>query len=183
MDATAKTIEIMQSAYKGEVTATAKYEAFAKKTEEDGFHYISILYNDVAGAEQIHATNHKAVIEDAGGIIPTITPEFTVKSTKENLQADVDGEDYEAKTMYPEFLNTAQIADNQIAYLSLTYAMKTEQKHKIFFEQALGDINSNTLQSLPYKYYVYPVCGNTYSNAPKHCDFSLTDRDKFIIFE
>lgn len=62
--------------------------------------------------------------------------------------------------------------------------MKTELKHKFFFEQDLGDINTNTLNSLPSKYFVCPTCGNTYANtAPKHCDFSLTERDKFIIFQ
>lgn len=61
--------------------------------------------------------------------------------------------------------------------------MRTEQKHKFFFEQALGDINSNTLNSLPSKYFVCPSCGNTYTDAPKHCDFSLTDREQFIVFQ
>jgi rubrerythrin len=173
----------MQSAYKGEKTATAKYEAFSKKAEEEGYHNIALLYNAVSAAENIHATNHKAVIEDAGATVPVITPEYKVKTTKENLHDDIDGEAYEAKTMYPDFLKTAEIADNQIAYLSLTYAMKTEQKHKYFFEQVLGKINSNTLTSLPSKYFVCPACGNTYTTAPKHCDFSLTERDKFIVFQ
>ncbi|HOY12478.1 MAG TPA: rubrerythrin family protein [Saprospiraceae bacterium] len=183
MDAGTKTIENMQSAYKGEKTATAKYEAFSKIAEEEGYHNIALLYNAVSAAENIHARNHKAVIEDAGATTPIITPEFNVKTTKENLNDDINGEAYEAKTMYPNFLKTAEIADNQIAHLSLTYAMKTELKHKFFFEQALGDINSNTLNSLLSKYFVCPACGNTYTNAPKHCDFSLTDRDKFIVFQ
>ena len=183
MDAGTKTIENMQSAYKGEKTATAKYEAFSKKAEEEGYHNIALLYNAVSAAENIHATNHKAVIEDAGATVPIITPVYEVKTTKENLSDDINGEAYEAKTMYPDFLKTAEIADNQIAFLSLTYAMKTELKHKVFFEQALGDINSNTINSLPSKYFVCPACGNTYSTAPKHCDFSLTDRDKFIVFQ
>jgi rubrerythrin len=184
MDAGLKTIENMQAAYKGEKTATAKYEAYSKKAEEDGYHNIALLYTAVSAAENIHATNHNAVIEDAGATVPIITPEYTVKTTKENLNNDINGEAYEAKTMYPDFLKTADTANNQIAILSLTYAMKTEQKHKIFFEQALGDINSNTLNSLPSKYFVCPACGNTYANtAPKHCDFSLTDAEKFIIFK
>lgn len=183
MDAETKTIENMQSAYKGEKTATAKYEAFSKKAEEEGYHNIALLYNAVSAAENIHATNHKAVIEDAGATVPIITPEYEVKTTKENLSDDINGEAYEAKTMYPDFLKTAEIADNQIAFLSLTYAMKTELKHKVFFEQALGDINSNTINSLPSKYFVCPACGNTYTTAPKHCDFSLTERDKFIVFQ
>ncbi len=183
VDAGTKTIENMQSAYKGEKTAIAKYEAFSKKAEEEGYHNIALLYNAVSASENIHAINHKAVIEDAGATVPTITPKYEVKTTKENLHNDIDGETYEAQFIYPGFLKTAEIASNQIAFLSLTYAMKTELKHKFFFEQALGDINSNTLNSLPSKYFVCPVCGNTYTDAPKHCDFSLTDRKKFIIFQ
>jgi len=75
----------------------------------------------------------------------------------------------------------AKEADNNDAIVSLTYAMKTENKHKVFFEKALGDINSNTLLSLPSVYYVCPVCGNTYeTEAPNHCDFSNTNKEKFI---
>jgi rubrerythrin len=183
MEATTKTIENMQVAYKGEKTATAKYEAFSKKAEEEGCHTIALLYNAVSAAENIHAMNHKLVIEDAGARVPIITPVFSVKSTKENLSDDINGEAYEANTMYPDFLKTAELADNQIALLSLTYAMKTEAKHKKFFEQALSNINGNTLNNLSAEYSVCPVCGNTFSNAPKHCDFSLTDRDKFIVFK
>lgn len=182
MAAENKTIENMQAAYKGEKTATAKYEAYSKKAEAEGYHNIALLYNAVAAAENIHATNHKAVIEDAGASVPVIKPEFQVKTTKENLNDDINGEAYEAKTMYPDFLKTAEMANNQIANLSLTYAMKTELKHKVFFEQALSCINTNTLSMLQTTYYVCPICGNTYTTAPKHCDFSLTDREKFIVF-
>lgn len=184
MDAKSKTIENMQKAYKGEKTATAKYEAFSKKAEEDGYHNIALLYKAVSMAESIHAKNHKAVIEDAGATVPIIIPDYKVKSTKENLVGDIKDEAYEAKIMYPVFLKTAKAANNQIAIISLTYAMKTEAKHNFFFKQTLGDINANTLKSLPTKYFVCPACGDTYATtAPNHCDFSLTEKDKFIVFE
>ncbi len=183
LDARTKTIENMQSAYKGERTATAKYDAFAKKAEAERYHNIALLYKAVSSAENIHAINHKAVIEDGGATVAVITPIYKVNSTIENLSEDINGEAYEAKTMYPDFLKTAATANNQTAILSLTYAMKTELKHKVLFEQALGDINTNTLQSLPSKYFVCPDCGNTYTTAPRHCDFSLTDGNKFIDFQ
>jgi len=184
MAAETKTVENMLSAYKGEKTATAKYEAFSKKAEKEGYHNIALLYNAISAAENIHAINHKAVIEDSGASVSLITPEYKVKTTKENLHDDIEHEAFEAKSMYPDFLKTAETADNQIAFLSLTYAMKTERKHKFFFEQALGDMNSNTLNSLPSKYFVCPACGNTYATSPpRHCDFSLTDREKFIVFQ
>ncbi len=176
-------MEDMQSAYKGEKTATAKYEAFSKKAEAEGYHSIAVLYRAVSTAESIHAINHQAVIEDAGDTVPLIKPVFIVKSKKENLYDDIHGEGYEEKTMYPQFLRAAEAAGNQVATVSLTYAMKTEAKHKLFFEQALGVIASNTVNSLPSTYYVCPVCGNTYSTLPKHCDFSLTAGEKFYVFQ
>lgn len=183
MDAKTKTIENMQTAYKGEMTATAKYTAFSKKAEEEGFHNIALLYQAVSAAENIHAKNHKAVIEDAGATVPIIKPEYKVKTTKENLSGEINGEAYEANTMYPDFLKTAETAENQIAFLSLDYARKTEIKHNVFFEQMLGYINNKTLDKIPAKYFVCPDCGNTYITAPNHCDFSLTAKDKFIVFE
>jgi hypothetical protein len=63
-----------------------------------------VLYNAVSATKNIHATNQKAVIVDAGGIILTIIPAYKVETTKENLHDDIDGEAYEAKTRYPNFL-------------------------------------------------------------------------------
>ncbi len=182
-NARVKTIENMKTAYVGERTATAKYAAFSVKAEQEGLHHVAILYNAVSAAENIHSINHKTVIEDAGGTVAEVKPVYTVKTTKENLHDDIEGEAYEAQSMYPDFLKTAATASNEPALLSLNYAMKTERKHKAFFEQALGDINSNTLGSLPAAYFVCPECGNTYTAVPKHCDFSLTEGSKFIRFE
>lgn len=175
------TIKNMQDAYKGEITAVAKYTAFSKKAEQEGYPQIALLYKAVAVAESIHAKNHKAVIEASGATVPTITPEYVVKLTKENLHDDIEGEAYEGITMYPNFLKVAKEAENNDAFVSLTYAMKTENKHKVFFEKALGDINSNTLLSLPSVYFVCPVCGDTYeTQVPNHCDFSNTPKEQFI---
>lgn len=183
INAKSKTIENMQAAYKGEITATAKYAAYAAAAEKEGYHNIAILFTAVSAAENIHASNHKVVLENSGNNVPDIKPEFSVKSTKKNLKEDINDEAYEATTMYPNFIKTAALAENDLAVLSLTYAMKTEKKHKQFFEQVLAGINNNTLNSLPSTYFVCPVCGNTYTTAPKHCDFSLTDGDKFIKFD
>lgn len=175
------TIKNMLDAYKGEITAIAKYTAFSKKAVEEGYPQIALLYKAVAVAESIHAKNHKAVIEASGATVPVITPEYVVKLTKENLHDDIEGEAYEGITMYPNFLKVAKEAENNEAFVSLTYAMKTENKHKVFFEKALGDINSNTLLSLPSVYYVCPVCGDTYeTQVPNHCDFSNTPKEQFL---
>ena len=97
------TIKNMQDAYKGEITAVAKYTAFSKKASEEKYPLVALLYKAVALAESIHAKNHKAVIEASGATVPVITPEYVVKLTKENLHDNIEGEAYEGNTMYPNF--------------------------------------------------------------------------------
>jgi len=180
-DANAISFQNMQDAFKGETTASAKYAAYSKKAEAEGFHEIALLFNAASKSEKIHANNHKAVLLEGGQTVPVITPEFTVKLTKENLKDAIAGEGYEISTMYPEFITNANTAGNQFALVSLNYAYKTEQKHKPFYEKALAALESNNVKSLPTVYYVCPTCGNTYdTTAPKRCGISMTSSEKFI---
>jgi len=179
--AATKTTENMQAAFKGETTASAKYAAYSKKAEQEGYHQIALLFKAASTAENIHANNHKAVLQESGADVPVIKPEFTVKTTKENLQDAIAGETYEVTTMYPEFLTAANEAGNQIALISLNYAYKTEKKHKVFYEAALAALESNTVKTLPTVFYVCPTCGNTYeTTAPARCGISMTSGEKFI---
>ncbi len=180
-DANAISFQNMQDAFKGETTASAKYAAYSKKAEEEGFHEIALLFNAASKSEKIHATNHKAVLLEGGQTVPVITPEFSVKLTKENLKDAIAGEGYEISTMYPDFITNANTAKNQFALVSLNYAYKTEQKHKPFYEKALAALERNNVKSLPTVYYVCPTCGNTYdTTAPKRCGISMTSSEKFI---
>lgn len=180
-DAAAINFQNMQDAFKGETTASAKYAAYSKKAEEEGYHEIAMLFKAASKSEKIHANNHKSVLAEAEQVVPAIKPEFTVKTTKENLKDAITGESYEVSTMYPEFLTNANTAGNQLAMVSLNYAYKTEQKHKVFYEKALAALEVNSVKSLPTVYYVCPVCGNTYdTTAPKRCGISMTAGEKFI---
>jgi rubrerythrin len=180
-DADAATTINLQAAFKGETTASAKYAAYSKKAEEEGFHEIAMLYHAASTAENIHANNHKAVLEEAGQTVPEIIPEFTVNSTKENLKDAIEGESYESNTMYPEFMVTAKAANNDLAGISLNYAYRTELKHLKMYKEALAALESNNVKSLPTVYFICPTCGNTYqTTAPKRCGISMTSSEKFI---
>jgi len=180
-DLAALNFENMQSAFKGETTASAKYAEYSKKAEAEGFHEIALLFKAASTSEKIHANNHKAVLEDGGQKVPEIKPEFTVKTTKENLQDAITGEGYEITTMYPEFITNANSAGNQLSLISLNYAYKTEKKHKPLYEQALAALENNTVKSLAKVFYICPTCGNTYdTTAPKRCGISMTTSEKFI---
>ncbi len=180
-DPKVKTSDDLLSAFKGESTASAKYAAYSKKAEQEGQREIAILFKAASAAEHIHATNHKAVLEEAGVKVTPVKPEFTVKSTKENLEDAIKGETYEATTMYPEFLKNAEAAGNQLAMISLNYAFKTEKKHKVMYENALSALGNKSVKTLSMVYYVCPTCGNTYDiTPPQRCGISMTNSEKFI---
>lgn len=173
--------ENMKEAFKGETTASAKYAAYSKKAEEEGYHEIALLFKAASVSEKVHANNHKAVLREGDQQVPSFTPEFTVKSTKENLKDAIAGETYEITTMYPEFIVNADKAGNQFSLMSLNYAYKTEQKHKPLYEKALAALDGNNVKSLPSVFYVCPTCGNTYdTKAPSRCGISMTGSEKFI---
>ncbi len=181
LDAAALNMENMQAAFKGETTASAKYTAFSKKADEEGYFQIALLFKAAAVAENIHANNHKIIIERAGKETPEITPEFTVKTTKENLEDAIEGESYEFFTMYPEFIKNANKAGNYMSQISLTYAYKVEEKHRDLYLKALEALENNNVQSLPSVYFLCPTCGNTYDSvAPKRCEISMSDAENFI---
>ena len=173
--AVAQNLLNMQAAYKGEMTATAKYAAYSQKAVAEKLPQIALLYKAISAAETIHAGNHKAVLAEAGQPVPVIKPEYQVKTTRESLQDDIKGEAYEAATMYPDFLKTAAAAGNDPAVISLTYAQKTEKRHEAMYQRALAALDAHTLAALPTAYFICPTCGNTYENkAPDRCGISLT---------
>jgi len=179
----AKTIENLKAGIKGETTASAKYAAFVQKANEEGYNNIAKLFDAASKAESIHAANHKKVLTDLGEKMDEFTPEFDVKTTAENLQAAIDGETYEATTMYPQFLADATAEKVEKATKSFTWAFDTEKKHAEFYGAALNALNSNSETNLPVEYAVCPVCGNTYDNAnvEANCAFCMTSKEKFII--
>lgn len=175
-----KTIENLKAAITGETTASAKYAAYAEKAKQEGYTNIALLFEAASKSENIHAGNHIAALEQLGETMGKVTPEFTVKSTKENLEDAIKGESYEVATMYPEFIKTANDGKVNIALISFNYAYQTEKKHKDFYKEALDKLNSNQEKSLPTAYYVCPTCGNTYAgNAPKRCGISMTPSERF----
>ena len=175
------TVKNLITAYTGESTATAKYAAYAKKAQEEGYTQIALLFKATSASEKIHANNHRSVHEDMGEKVPDVTPQFTVKTTRENLADAIAGESYEIATMYPDFLAVANAADNQLALTSLNYAYRTEQRHKPMYEKALAALQNNQLASLSNTYYVCPTCGNTYDTTPpKRCRISMTNSEKMV---
>jgi len=178
-----KTIDNLKAGIKGETTASAKYAAFASKAREEGNDTVAKLFDAASKAESIHAANHLKVLQTLGEQMEDFKPEFEVKTTAENLQAAIDGESYEASTMYPQFLADAKAEKVQKAEKSFRWAFDTEKKHKDFYAKALAALNANAEYKLAFEYAVCPVCGNTYEKAmvDDKCAFCQTAKEKFLI--
>lgn len=177
----AETIKDLKSAFIGESTASAKYAAYAQRAEKEGYKNIAVLFRAASKAESIHASNHKAVLQQAGAELPEPDPKFEVKSTRENLQDAIAGENYEITTMYPDFLKTAKAENVSLAMISFNYAYQTEKKHKAMYEKALNALDDKVENTLPAMYMVCSTCGNTYEGeAPERCGISMTPRERFL---
>src|SRR5512143_3667793 len=85
----------LQAAFAGESQANRKYLAFAAKAEAEGRPQIAKLFRAVAAAETVHAHAHLRVMKGVG-------------DTKQNLQAAIEGEQYEFTEMYPKFVEEAE---------------------------------------------------------------------------
>jgi rubrerythrin len=180
-----KTIENLKAAYNGESTASAKYAAFAERAKAEGFDTVAVMFLATSKAEAIHAGNHLKVLEKLGQKIsgPQIGS-FTVLSTAENLTDAIKGETYELETMYPGFIALAEKEKSKDAIKSFTWALDTEKKHQVFYKTALAAITGGGEKSLPAKWFVCPVCGNTYDagSVTAKCDFCMTPKEKFLEF-
>ena len=180
-----KTIENLKAAYNGESTASAKYAAFAERAKAEGFDTVAVMFLATSKAEAVHAANHLKVLEKLGEKItgPQIGS-FTVLTTSENLTDAIKGETYELETMYPGFITLAKEEKSNDALKSFTWALDTEKKHQVFYKTALAAISGGGEKSLPAKWFVCPVCGNTYDagSVTAKCDFCMTPKEKFIEF-
>ncbi|MGD0283662.1 MAG: rubrerythrin family protein [Dissulfurispiraceae bacterium] len=139
----------LSDAFAGESQANRKYLAFAKKAEAEGFKQIAKLFRAAAASETIHAHNH---LREMGGI----------KTTKENLEAALQGEVYEFQKMYPYMIEDAQADSNKGALRTFSFANEVEKIHAALYQKAIDEFGKNTVTD----YYVCDVCGHTVEGEP-----------------
>jgi rubrerythrin len=177
--ASATTLENMQAAYNGESNAHARYLAFANQAESEGYGEVASLFRAAARAEQIHATNHAAVIQELGSVPQARVKKPIVKSTSENLEAAIKGETYERDTMYPDFLRQARSDRNSRAVRSLNLAKTAEAEHAKLYAAALANLDK-LKGSKENSYYVCPECGFTVRKTDfEKCPSCFTPKEAF----
>lgn len=180
-----KTIDHLKSAITGETTASAKYNAFAEKAREEKLPKIAALFAAASAAESVHAREHTIALTNLGASMDPVTPVFEVKSTKENLQAALNGETEEFTNMYPAYISDAEKENAQQAVTSMEFAMEVEKVHAQLYSAAIKALEENKTNTLPESYSVCPKCGMTYETVklPANCELCGTPKDKFSSYK
>ena len=92
-----KTEKNLQEAFAGESQARNKYTYFASKARKDGYEQIAAIFEETANNVKEHAKMWFKLLE--GG---------AVRSTRENLKAAAEGENYEWTDMYDRMAQEAE---------------------------------------------------------------------------
>jgi rubrerythrin len=163
------TRENLSAALAGESQANIKYLAFSARADKEGKPNIARLFRAIAHAEQVHATNHLKELKGIG-------------DTTANLQAAIDGENFEVDEMYAAYLAVAEEQGEKGAMRSMTYAIEAEKIHAGLYSDAIkaakdgGDLAIGQV-------YVCPVCGFTHiGEPPDRCPVCNTKKERFQVF-
>ena len=162
-----QSVDKLKEAFAGESQANRKYLAYAKKADEEGFPQVAKLFRAAAEAETVHAHNH---LRMAGMVGMTLS----------NLDDAINGETYEYRKMYPEFIEIAKKERNKQAEWSFNVANQVEEIHAGLYQRTLQTLKSGG--NIPeVDYYVCKVCGNTVEDeAPEKCPICGTTRAQFF---
>ena len=156
----------LRTAFAGESQAYQKYMAFALQAERDGMPNIARLLRTTAEAERIHAEGHLRALGGVG-------------STTDNLQAAIDGELYEANSMYPPMLDRASEVGHKAARM-FGYAVEAEAVHARLYSAALEAARGGA-DLAETRFYLCPVCGNIEFGAPPdRCTICNVPGSRFV---
>jgi len=142
----------LQAAFAGESQAHMRYLIFADKAEKEGHANVARLFQAIAFAEQVHATNHFKNLDGIGG-------------TADNLQAAINGENYEVEEMYPAYRAVADLQEEKGAVRSTTWALEAEKVHAELYDQAKTAVQGGQDADIG-DIYICEVCGWTGTGEP-----------------
>jgi rubrerythrin len=179
----AMTNEFLHSAYGGESMAHMRYMIWGDMALKEGFPNVKKLFEAIAFAEQVHATNHfRAIGGETTGATVTAGGIFGPNKTADNLRGAIMGELHEVEQMYPVYLNTAEFQNEADAKRSFHYALEAEKQHAMLYQMALDAVSGGKDIALN-AVCICPVCGHTILNeAPDRCPVCGAMKDMYHIF-
>lgn len=163
------TKENLKAALAGESQASIKYLAYSAQAAKAGKPNIARLFEAIAYAEQVHATNH---LRELGGIGDTVA----------NLQAAIDGESFEVDEMYAAYLAVAELQNEKGAKRSMRYAVEAEKIHADMYGDAKAAAEAGDDMEIG-EVYICPKCGFSHiGDLPERCPVCKLKSEKFKVY-
>ena len=131
-----KTEQNLLTAFSGESQARNKYTYFASKAKKDGYEQIAAIFEETANNEKEHAKMWFKELN--GGNVP---------STKENLLAAAEGENYEWTDMYEGFAKTAEEEGFTELAVKFRQVAAIEKEHEERYRKLLKNIEDEVVFS------------------------------------
>ena len=164
-----ETLKSLMYAVAGETEANAKYRAFADVAEKEGHKEIAAIFRVIAEAESQHAEHEFTIAQNLNKVEKPKAGKVMAGTTKENLQAAINGETEEYTKMYPEFINIAEKEGMVDARLIFILAKLAEEVHAGIYTDLLKNINTFDKEKYA-QIYRCPECGNiVLKTLPKYC--------------
>ena len=157
---TTKTYKNLLLAFAGESKARNKYTFFASKAKKENYYEISNLFLEMANNEKEHAKIWFKFLNDG-----------KIKSTLENLNDSINGENYEWTKMYNQFaIDAKKDGYKKIAKLFLSIA-KIEKNHEKLFKNFLKKFSTYKNKISKSDKWKCSKCGQVkIKNKPNTCD-------------
>ena len=156
-----KTYQNLMTAFSGESQARNKYTYFASAAKKEGYEQIAAIFEETANNEKEHAKMWFKLLN--GGAVP---------STKENLKAAAEGENYEWTDMYDSFAKEAEEEGFKEIANRFRLVAAIEKEHEERYLKLLNNIASERVfDKEDTTVWVCRNCGYVHvgKTAPKVC--------------
>jgi rubrerythrin len=130
------------TAFAGESQARNRYTYFASKAKEEGFIQISLIFSETADQEKEHAKRLFKFLEGGEVTVEAAFPAGVIGTTSENLAAAAGGENYEWKTMYPDFAKIAKEEGFSAVATVFESIAVAEKQHAKRYEKLKANVDS-----------------------------------------
>ena len=168
-----KTWKNLETAFAGESQAFTKYNYFASQAKKDGFEQISEIFLETAGNEKEHAKMWYKLLHDG-----------KVGSTKDNLTAAAQGENYEWSDMYKTFADEAREEGYEDIAKMFEGVGAVEKEHETRYLKLRDNIEHDVVfKSDKVTIWKCRNCGHIYTGtqAPELCPVCSHPRAFFEI--
>ncbi|MDE7152837.1 MAG: rubrerythrin family protein [Muribaculaceae bacterium] len=170
------------AAFAGESQARSRYELFARKAIEEGYHQIAAVFAMTADQELEHAHRFFEQLEGGSVEIKAAYPAGVIADTRTNLAEAAAGEREEWSDLYQNFAQTAE--DEGFPKIAALFRLvaKVEVEHEQRYLKLLARMESGTVFSDDEDVaWICTKCGYVHygKSAPKQCPVCGADQGYF----